>query len=439
MKTTIRLVLLLLLIALIITSSCKKDPEKTTPNPEPEFCYDKSYLDKLPKPSNPFYLEVFTEDEDFNIVYVWSESEYATSGFHLTKIDTSLNEIWSKLYCEIEGYVTNLIHDKQNNLYLTTYIPLCKKESDGYYFENIYVQSGMSADTCAPFYNLESLNVKTYSDNSESRIYKFNSSGDLLWTTEIPWSSKNGKNIDITGSGEIFIATYTLLCDNYEYVYKDGVFQDTIIRADSTFLNIYKLSAEGSIVWGRNIQIPTFFQYEWYSGLYRHLSINVSISENAIYIAAFNAVYTYSFDGELINKYELSQNQCSHFINRSSDISGESILTLCEYYEPGYFPILVYYAARYTPPNNFEWIEEVFSAIPSRITNLPDGGFLIHYNYIVSNYSHEGSLIWRKEYFGYNMQNLQATCNNGFLLLEDNSNDYPNYIVIIRSDENGEF
>lgn len=430
-------------LIVIIVFSCKKEhQDSSSPLPVPPvYCYDTSYWDTIPKPTTQFYLGKYIEDGDFNIIYAWKGGDKLTSDLNITKLDSSLTEVWSETYPEIEGQLTNLIHDDQNNLFLTTYLSSYSKEGDEYYYENVYLQSGLHNDTCAPRYQLVSDSFGAYyTDNSKSWIYKISPTGDLLWSSEISWSCSNGKNIEILSNGDIATATYTLVWGNVEFVYRDGVFQDTILQPDSTYLNIFKLSPSGSVIWEKDIKIPTFLNHEWYSGFHRDISINITSTDQAIYVAAFNAIYTYDYDGVLLNKYELSNNYCAHYIYRGTRISEGSMYLLCKYSEPDlgiYNPIR--YVARYSPPDQLEWIEEAAPWGKAEIRKPPDDGYYLYYNDdVISKHSTDGILEWRKDQL-YHFQKLDINCNNGVLLFQDFLTSFPDHIKICRSDENGEF
>lgn len=431
----------LYLIGILLLGSCKKkngDTPPDPPGPGPAHCYERSYWDTIPIPNQEFRFHDFTEDRDFNIVYAWDTDDNAPTGVSLTKIDTGLNEIWTKYYPGIKRSYSNLIHDNSNNYYLVSRHGSFSSSSNGEYLQNVYWQAGSHSDTCAVYYYLGSDTHNIRKDESVTLINKISSSGDLLWTTEVQknavWSENNAV---VSDNGEVFIATYTRPGLNYFMVFRDGIFQDTMRLADSIDFHLYKISPSGDQIWARSVKIPTLFLDEWYEPWY-NLNIGVSISNDLIYVTAFTGVFIFNMEGDLLNQDMISETECRHFFARSTSFTDGEMPVICRYSDFGKEGQNIYYAAKYSTGGSLQWLEEVNCKSNYYFSSLLDGGLLLKSESSIRKYDPSGYLLWVKDFYPNYLRRIKPNCNSGFILMMT-QNEYPDQIVVIRSDENGEY
>lgn len=432
----------LFVFVILVLGSCKKKNGDTPPDPnsEPVYCYERVYEDAIPVPGPNFILKQFTEDKEYNIVFVWETYEYGNDfeGYNLTKLDTGLNKLWTKYYSQIEGFPTNLFHDNFNNYYLIT---ADKKDSyfssSGHYFANVSWQSGFLSDSCAVAFDLYNDTLETYVDNSYCYIYKFNSEGNLLWTTKVDkWSDWSDNNVAVSSEGEIIAATYTKLGRADQMVWRDGIFQDTIRLIDSTYIHLYKLSQDGATVWSRSIEVPTHYLNNWY--LDGNLSIGVTISENLIYVMACSGIYTFNMQGELIDEQVIPGGFCRHTYQKSSNMINGKMHVICRYYEVTLYASYVQYVANYFTDGSLDWIEEAGWGWNPKLYTTVDGGYIIWSNGILSKSDANGILIWRTELHAIDQIIVKPNCIGGATLMYYDYPDLEN-LIIRRIDENGNY
>lgn len=432
----------LFVIIILAVGSCKKngDTPPDPPGPEPEYCYEKVYFDSIPVSNSPIQLHAFIEDNDFNIVYIWTTSFSGGTNFNVTKVDSNLNHIWTNEFQGDWESIHGITYDNSNNYYISYHKGGCVKHSDGELYFWIYMQNTLFWNHCSPHYEfITGYRVPEYTDDAETVAYKISTDGVLLWTNTFEFAARKGRNMVVSDDGQLFIGTYQVPCQNKALVYRDGIFQDTINLIDSITVILHNLSPSGSSNWEREFKIPTLYYPEWYSET-PEVSLDISIDEQFVYMAISNTVYTYDYDGQLLAQYQIG-NECQHVFINSCKIKNAEGIAIFQYNTTSPGSQHVRYVGRFNLNGEIDWLEEIWA---DEIVETKDGGFLTYdvgfnSDLWVSKYDNAGDLLWRSFYRRNHYSSLQAICTGGFLLLAYYDPHDPNNIIVIRTDANGDY
>lgn len=427
------------LALILVLGACKKEePKDNPPSPEPDYCYQKTYYDTIPNSIESAYVTCFTEDEENNFIFVLCDNSTNPAQYFITKLDSVLNEDWT-IPINVFGRVIDLTHDSENNYYVISQLR-SQEETGSSYFEDVFFMYQYNFIDCYPVYQVIDIDLISYEDHSKTQVQKYSNTGNLLWTKEYKGSAPENRNIlAILETNEAVLATYDFPNLNYELVFRDGVFQDTVNIAESTYLHIHKISPSGTIVWDKDILIPTLYYDGWLEYGQYGTSLYVTYSGSEIIITAFNTVYILNEYGEIIDDYRISSENCIDLFNCSSPNISDEMVMLCSYPAENQYIQWPQYLARYQTSNELNWIADMEYGTDPNILLFDDGEFIYQTGHIITKYNQSGTILWQHQYPQYSMPAVKANCLSGYSVVKSISSGDQSMLVITRTDENGHY